>query len=144
MTAVRDHIEFSNVSIVAAGLDLKGGATADAETNNAIMYKVAGDLYSAAATATIDLSGATLPSGGSLVIADGSKNIVTVTVDTSGTYTAYVGTSATTLASIVPYEDDYNGEAVVGYIVIENETGSDFTIGTTGLDTANVTDTYLD
>ena len=143
MSTFKEQIQFTNVSTVAAGLDI-GADTANVETNNVIAYKVANKTYIAAAESDIDLSAANLAEGGTLVIADGEVNIVTITVDTSGNYASYVGTAATSYAEVKPQKVDLKDEAVVGYVWIQNDTGSDFTIGTTALSTANVTDTYID
>lgn len=118
----------------SAGLAIKAGSSALAKSVNTIYYWLNGVLYTKAAADMAALTG--------INIANGSKNVVAFCIDSAGTLTAVAGTAATTLAGIVPPTIP-NNVAVIGWILIDNGTGSTFTGGTTALDAASLTVTYV-
>jgi len=126
-----------NFCLTAAGLDINGTNAYDAETNNALTYCIDGAFYSKAAITTVDLSATTYATGGSLVIADDETAEVYCLINSAGTVSTYLLRSTETWAPA-------DGTLVFGKIVILNESGSDFTVGTTELSTSGVTDTYVD
>jgi len=128
-------ISQNNVCISSASI---ATATADVTTQNSVLFKIWNQKFTSAAAWTIDLSAATLPDWGTLVIADWESNIVTITVNAEGTYTAYVWTAGTDVNSVEPFSLDFFEEALVWFVVLENWTGWDVTIGTTSLATADL------
>ncbi|MEA3430202.1 MAG: hypothetical protein U9R08_02935 [Nanoarchaeota archaeon] len=121
----------------SGGLAIKTGSSALVKTANDVYYTYDGVLYELAAC---DM--AALTSGG--VLSDGYKNVVVFTVDVDGNKSAHFGTAATTIAGITwPTAPSADDEAVIGWLLIENGSGSDFTFGTTALDTGSVTCNYF-
>lgn len=129
--------EIGSACLTAGGLAIHGVNTYDALTANIITYTVDNVFYSKAAIATIDLSATTYATDGSLVISDTEWAEVYCMLDNAGAVTTHL------VQSNENWEPDA-GLVCFGKIHILNETGSDFTVGTTGLDTAGVTDTYYD
>ncbi|MGE0126681.1 MAG: hypothetical protein AB7U82_01155 [Blastocatellales bacterium] len=125
---------FANLVFNTGALAIKQGGSALAKTANAIHFIIDGVLATKAAADMAALSGSAVP--------DGSKNVYVFTVNVSGTLKTYVGTASTTLAGIA-FPTVADGEAVIGFIVVENGTGSNFTPGTTALDTGSLTVTYV-
>ncbi len=137
-----------NRAFTAAGLAIHGVNTENVLTANITTYVINGIFYAKAATAEVDISAATfLNEEGDTVaiatIADDTKAYLLFVLDTSGNIRvvqgAAVGLTATPVWPKVP--ENY---AAMGAVLVQNETGSAFTPGTTALDTANVTDTYYD
>jgi hypothetical protein len=123
-----------NLVFNSAGLAIKAASNALAKSANAINAIIDGVIISKAAADMAALSGAVVPTG--------SKNVYVFCVDVSGNLTALAGTAATTLAGIV-WPTVLDGTAVIGFIIVDNATGSNFTPGTTALDTASLTVTYV-
>lgn len=119
----------------SAGLAIKAGGSAIVKNGSAFVAVVSGNLvYVAANTDTTALSGA--------VVTTAFKNIFLLTIDAAGTTAWLPGNQATTVGAIgIPVVP--NSVAVVGSILVQNATGSDFTPGTTALDTGSLTVTYL-
>jgi hypothetical protein len=105
-----------------------------AKIANTIRYMLNGNLYSKTTVDCAAISG---------TIATGYKNVVVFYIDDDGTMGSVMGTAATTVAGITfPAVPD--NVAVIGFIIIENATGSNFVGGTTALNTGSLTVTYVD
>lgn len=123
-----------NMVFNSAGLAIKAGTSALAKSVNTITVIIDDVIVQKAAADMAALGGS--------VVADGSKNVYVFCVDAAGTLTTLNGTPAATLAAITwPTVPD--GVAVVGFLIVANGTGSNFTPGTTALDTASLTTTYV-
>jgi len=133
MQIVFDHeifnTELGKAVFSAGGLAIKGIGSEDAATSNTIQYAIGGAMYTKAAITTVDLSTAM----GTLTVADGASAVVTCALNAAGDVLLYVD------ASELP-----DTEVGFGDITITNGSGADFTIGTTPLDTADVTVVYRD
>lgn len=107
--------------------------------HQAFSYQIQGRTYEVASAETA-LSGDTIP--------DGKYGAFLLTVDEDGSVTVYDGdTNATGWDTISAALDDLPGigqdEVVMGFVVVFTD-GATFIPGTTGLDAAEVTDTYTD
>ena len=72
-----------------------------------------------------------------LVVTNAKFNVFVFTLNAAGTFHTYAGTQAATLAGVV-FPTITDGEAVIGFLVV-NPTGTgDFVGGTTALDDATV------
>jgi len=140
-----------NMCFGDAGLAIHGVNTENVLTANAVEMSVNGVWNTLAAQAEVDISGLTFYNG------DGDVLTAAPVVQTA--YEAkfvLARNSADTIicccgfeiATADTEEPDWpvvpDGYTPFGGIKVVNATGSDFTIGTTGLDTANITDTYYD
>lgn len=120
--------------LTSAGLAIKTGGSALAKSANTITCFINGTLVSKAASDMAAFSGSN--------VATGSKNIYVFCIDASGTLTTLAGTAATTLAGVLMPTIVAN-TAVIGFAIVDNATGSNFVPGTTALDTASLTVTYV-
>lgn len=119
----------------SAGLAIKQASSALAKAGTAFHSIIDGTTVTKAAnTDMAALTGDAVPTT--------QKNVYVFTVNASGTLATRAGKAATTLAGIV-FPEIPDGEAIIGFILVENATGSDFTPGTTALDTASLTVTYV-
>jgi len=118
----------------SGGLAIKAATSALVKSANAIHFIVDGAPATKAAADMAALSG---------TIADTKKGCVAFTVKADGTLTRRNGgyDVATLAACTLPEIPD--GEVLIGFIIIENGTGSTFTGATTALDTASLTVTYF-
>lgn len=122
------------MTFATGALAIHGAASALAKFANQLTSIVDGTIVQVAAADCAALGGAVVPNG--------SKNVYVFAHDVSGNLFTYNGTPATTLAGIVwPTVPD--GQVVFGFAVVANGTGSNFTPGTTALDTASLTVTYV-
>lgn len=137
-----------NFALTDGGLDIDDANTENVETNAAITYVIKGIFYAKSATAEIDISGLSgLPT---TALADGYTQIFGLELNAAGTFSVVYGEQVAT-ADItsgdrdpdwpVASDDDHT---IVGAVKVANATGTTFTFGTTGLDTAGITDTYYD
>jgi len=97
-------------------------------------------LSEVAATDNIDPT----PVSGNDTIPDDMKAALAVLVNSSGAVKTLLGRCVgLTDQAFMP---DYDPETYVciGHVLVKNETGSDFVVGTTDMGAANVTDTYTD
>lgn len=138
-----DKTNISNIATNSAGLAIKTSSSALAKTANAILCKIDGNLVASIAAGD-------LPALTGINIATAYTNAITVSVNASGTFALTAGTaqltSGLTSGTIFPMSALAQvpaGQALVGYIVIKNATGSTFTGGTTALDASNLTVTYI-
>lgn len=118
----------------SAGLAIHGSASALAKIANTITCFVNGILLQKTTADLPALAGASVPNG--------SFNIYVFTIASDGTLGTLNGTPGATLAAVVVPTIPAN-VAVIGCAVISNGTGSAFTPGTTALDTASLTVTYI-
>lgn len=127
-------------------LAIDGTNTENVQTTGAVVYSIKGILYSKAAVAEIDISALSgLPT---TALADGYTQIFGLELDSAGTITVVYGEQRLT-ADITAGDKELDwpkasddDHTMFGAIKVANATGSDFTFGTTGLDTAGITDTY--
>lgn len=73
--------------------------------------------------------------------------LLLIQVNAAGTVSSKLGTAVltATLAAgndVLQYPKPDAGNVAIGYVKIANATGSAFVVGTTGLDTVSITDTY--
>jgi hypothetical protein len=123
-----------NMVFNSAALAIFGAASPNAKSVNAIDFIVDGVIANKAAATMPALGGATVPTG--------NLNVYVFTVDASGNLATLNGTFAATRAGIVwPTVPD--GTVVLGFAIINNAAGSNFVPGTTPLDTASLTVTYV-
>lgn len=121
---------------------------ADVETTAAFDYCIGGIWYTNAIDAAIDISAevASIPAA----LADGYEQIFVFEIDASGNYTVSAGTAASNVD--VDAGDDSPGwpepssASVCPFaaVKVRNASGSAFTLGTTSLAAAGITDTYYD
>lgn len=131
-----------NVALASAGMAIKTSSSALAKTVNAFNYTIDGNIIGAKGAGD-------LPALTGINVADGYTTCITVSINSSGTFSltesiadqltsGLTGIFPISALGVVPA-----GNALVGYIVIKNATGSVFTGGTTALDVSNLTVTYL-
>lgn len=129
------------------GLAIKAGTSALVKTVTAAKYKIDGNLFPALAAGDLPVL---TPVG---TIATGFTQIVLIQVDEAGTVTYKSGpalANASILKGIYNFANLDNmpvidaGNALVGYLVIKNTSGSNFVANTTALDAAGITVTYVD
>jgi len=119
----------------SAGLAIKAGSSAIVKQGSAYAVVVNGVLVAIAAnTDTAALTGAN--------VATATSNIYLLAIDATGTTTWYPGVAGATVGAIALPTIPFN-VAVVGGILVQNATGSNFVPGTTALDTGSLTVTYL-
>lgn len=126
---------YQNQMLSSAGLVIKGASSALAKTGAAATTAIAGGVLQkiAAATDMAALSG---------TVVTATKNVYVFSIDAGGTlYSAMGGASAAVSGITFPVIPE--GRAVIGFILVENATGADFVGGTTALDVASLTVTYL-
>lgn len=123
-------------------------ATQDIQTSAAVDYSINGVMYQLAIQAAIDVSAAAVmdETGTATTMtaqADLTDRIYLLVLNASATIKviqgAAVPTGETCYCPTVP--ENY---CAFGAVKVKNATGSAFTFGTTGLDTAGITDTYYD
>lgn len=131
LTAIADRL--SSQALGSAGLAIVGAGNAAAMAATAFSAVAGGALRRvAASTAMTALSGVT---------AINTFNVYCFFIDSAGTLTTVMGTSATTLAN-VKFPDPVQGRAMIGFITV-NPTAGPFTGGTTLLDAANTNVVYV-
>lgn len=116
-------------------LAIKTSSDPDAKTTAAVVFEIAGKLYSLGAQGTLDLSA--LCAG---TIANGATKGVFLFVNAAGTVTGQL--VAADSSGNIACPDHATSLVCFGSIKIANASGSAFTVGTTALDTSNVTVTY--
>jgi hypothetical protein len=118
----------TNVVFNSGGLAIKSGGSALAKTANTIYGIVDGVPFTKAAADMAALSG---------TVTNAKFNVFVFSITAGGTLKSYMGTEAATFAGVAwPTVSD--GEAVIGFVII-NPTGTgNFVGGTTALDDATV------
>jgi len=118
----------TNYVLNTGALAIKAGSSALAKTVNTVYFLIDGSLFSKGAADMAALSGT--------VTAD-KFNVFVFTVDSAGTLSSHMGTEGSTLGGVV-FPEIPEGEAVIGFVIV-NPTGTgDFVGGTTELDDATV------
>jgi len=136
---LRDVITSLQVSLLdcvlnSAGLAIKAGSSALAKSVNTITAFIDGVLVSKAAADMPALVG---------TIAAAKYGLFVFSVNASGTLTTTPGTlTGAALANLV-FPTIPDGDVVIGFIVVHNGSASTFTGGTTALDAADITTTYV-
>ena len=131
-----------------AGLAIHGANVENVQTVAAVDYSIAGVLYQLAITAEIDLSACDFitETAGADTVSAQAKNTdraYLLVLNAAGTVKVIQGTAVATAGTcVVPGCPD--GYAPLGVIKVANGNSATFTLGTTGLDAAGVTDTYYD
>ena len=132
--------DWLNIGLNGGSLQIKTSSSALAKTTSAINYLINGYLYSKAAWDLAALTGYNVTSAYTAVLS--------VFLDSAWTFSyeksAEVANTATFRLGDVASLKSTASKALVGYIVIKNATASVFTGGTTALDAANITATYID
>ena len=129
-----------------ADLAIHGANAENVLTANAIEYLINGEYKTLAAQAEIDISGLTgLPDD---ALPDGYTQVFGLQVNAAGTISVVWGqqilNTEIDAGRLVNFPNPDEGNSMFGAVKVKNATGSDFTFGTTALDTANITDTYYD
>ncbi len=130
MLTILDTIQraLSNFALSSGGLAIKTASSALAKTASAMKYLIDGQMYSLAAGDMAALSG---------TVTNATFNVFVFTVDASGNLATYMGTEGATLGAVV-WPTIPDGEAVIGFVII-NPTGTgNFVGGTTDLDDGTV------
>ncbi len=118
----------SNVVLNSGGLAIKTGGSALVKSVNTIYGFIDGAQVSKAAADMAALVG---------TVTNAKFNVFVFTVNAAGTLKTYMGTEAATFAAVT-FPTITDGEAVLGFIVV-NPTGTgNFVGGTTALDDATV------
>jgi len=123
--------------LAKGGLAIKAASSPDAKTASTVTYAIAGRLYSKAAMATVPMAAAgSLPAGQSVAVG--------VFLDAAGTVSVKAGSPAPKAAECVFPDFDHAALCPVGAVLVTNASASAMAFGTTALDAAGVTATYLD
>lgn len=132
-----------NMATTTAGLAIKEAKSAAAKVANTTHFHIDGELFYVT-TKDIDLT--TDADGNAITIEDDMQCMLTVMVDISAAIHVVKGIEYTKAEHYhtdfisKKYNDIY---AILGYIYVKNETGDQRVGGTTALDVANTTVTYL-
>lgn len=131
------NTEFATRVLNAGGLAIKTTSSAVVKTVNTVFF-LAGNKFKSLAAADMPALTGTIPTAYTSVYA--------FQVDSAGTTSVVKGNNVLTATGLslsdLPVTD--KTKAVIGLVVVANATGSDFTGGTTALDTASLTVSYLD
>jgi hypothetical protein len=140
--AFNDHVHVFGKPRVftAGGFAAKATADADIKTVANILYQGASGAMKTKTSGNIDVSAVTGYTPAALATAKQRYFLVTVNLSTN----AYGITEGVDHASAAVLPATPTGHIAVGWVKVVNATGSDFTFGTTNLDTANLTVTYGD
>lgn len=119
-------------------------------TSFGITNGAAATVFKTGATASLAVAGGApvkvaastnFPALTGLVVPTTFKVMIAFFTDSAGNLTQAWGNQSTAVAGVT-WPDVPKNVAVVGFCLLENATGSNFTGGTTALDTANITLTY--
>jgi len=127
-----------DMGLSKAGLAIHGVNSENVLTANDFEYGIAGVAYSYAAQAEIDISALTFTP---TELATANQRIFLLYVTSAGVLDILEGDDHATAAVVPPTPA---GRVALGYIKVVNASGAGFTLGTTGLDAAGITDTYVD
>ena len=135
-----------NMTFNSGVLAIDGTNTENVQTGATIEFTVKGIHYTKAAVAEIDLS--TLTGLPSTALADGYTQMFGLELVAGGTISVVYGEQIATADitsgdQVVDWPIASDGlSTVFGAIKVANASGSDWTLGTTDLDAAGITDTY--
>lgn len=142
----------NNIARNAGGLVIKTSSSAIAKTVNTVVVFING-VFNKKTAWDVSLTNYTyISNNGALAtsaftIADGYTTPATVYTDGTN-FAIWVGATTANTSNVSDADFDRSltakWYAIIGYIVIKNATGATFTGGTTALDTANLTVTYID
>jgi len=118
----------------SAGLAIKTSSSAVAKSANAITAIIDGVLVSKAAADMAALVG-TIPAS--------KFGLFVFSINASGTLVTTPGTLNGAAIGDLVFPTIPSGNVVIGFIVVQNGSASAFTGGTTALDAANITTTYV-
>ena len=125
---------------------IDGTNTENVQTGATLEYTIKGIHYTKATVAEIDVSTLTgLPTD---ALADGYTQIFGMEIDAAGTISVVYGEQVSTAAITAGTKEldwpvaSASTSVLFAAVKVVNATGSDFVFGTTGLDTAGITDTY--
>ncbi len=142
---VKIQKSLNRVTANTGGLAIKAATSPTVKTVNAVNYHVDGQSGTLAAADMAALAGtvATTKFGAWLFVVDAAGTQTTVAVGL-----AYASAAAALVAIQAAYADSTDAlgvqsKALIGYVIVQNATGSDFVGGTTNLDTASITATYV-
>ena len=132
-----------NIAQTAAGLAIKGAKNAAATVANTTNFRINGEMFY---ITTKDVAIATDYKGVAITIENDMQCVLSVFTDIAGTIYVAKGTEYTDAHHYnTKYViSDLSDKALLGYIYIKNNTGSQFVGGTTALDVANTTVSYRD
>ena len=130
--------QIADCCLSKAGLSIDANAN-DVETDNAIVFTIAGIAYTLAAQAAIDISA--VAGYTPTALATAFQRIYLFHVTSAGTIGITEGTAHAT-AAVCPATPA--GKVAFGYVKVVNASGGDFTFGTTELTAAGITATYVD
>ena len=136
LRAVIQNLQTAAADMVmnSAGLAIKAGGSAVVKSVNTVTAMIDGVLVSKAAADMAALVG---------TIAAAKKGVFVFTLKADGTLTTRAGLLTAASLAAITFPAIPAGEVVVGFLVVENGTASDFVGGTTALDTASLTCTYV-
>lgn len=141
-----DSTYVKNQPMKAPALAIKAGSSALAKVTNTVPYQIDGSVYNATA--------ADLPALTGINLAASQAVAITVAVSKAGVFSLVAGpivaspqTDAlgnTILAAKSNFVSHASGLATVGRIILSTDSSHTFTGGTTALDAAGITATYID
>lgn len=128
--------EMRNRVIAAVSLAIKAGGSAIVANSRAICYMIDGVLYRKAASDMSALAG---------TLATAKSAAWAFYIDAAGTITTAAKTAdaADSNAALALVAAPPSGKLIIGIVVIDNATGSNFVGGTTPLDTGSLTVSYF-
>ena len=131
------------MATTSAGLVIKGAKNAAASIANTTHFHINGKLFY---VTTKDVALTTDADGVAITLEDQMQTMITVMTDI--TWTIYVNkgveyNKSSHYSTDLINKKHNNKYAILGYIYIKNETGSQFVWGTTALDAASLTVAYV-
>lgn len=127
---------FSNQPIFPATLAINGAANPAVKSTGLSFFLVNGILVKLAANQV-------MPALTGLVIANTFKGIALFVTDVNGTLTTIPSLVTSTSVAALQFPVPPQNTVVIGYIIVENNTGGTFTGGATALDTGSLVVTYV-
>lgn len=128
-----------NIATTAAGLAIKEAKSAAAKVSNTTHFHINGELF------YVTTKDVVIPA--TVTIENDMQCMLTVMTDIAGTISVVKGTEFTKSSHYTTDLISKTGnatKAILGYIYIKNETDAQFVGGTTALDAANLTVSYVD
>lgn len=128
-----------NIATTPAGLAISAAKSAAAKVTNTTHFHINGTLF------YVTTKDVTIPA--TVTIENDMQCMLTVMTDIAGTISVVKGTEFTKSSHYTTDLINKTGnatKAILGYIYIKNETDAQFVGGTTALDAANLTVSYVD